>query len=422
MPTDPSVLAGILRRPFAEQVAFFRGRLRELVPTARWDDIERAAHDTAFMVAGAAKADLLSDLAAAVDRAVTEGRGLEEFRRDFRDIVERNGWHGWTGEGTTAGEAWRTRVIYRTNASTSYAGARWAQLVEGGFPLIVYRHGGSREPRPQHLAWDGLVLPVDHPFWVTHAPPNGWGCSCYVLGARSAAGARRLGGDPDKTLPPGWDAADPRTGAPPGIDRGWDYAPGASVARTVATTAEKIRHWDHQVAKAFMEHLRPELRDALATSHRRLPSVAGDARRYAERVIGERGGGDIVGAAIEPARTLGPVTSRQAERIGPLVGVDITAFDFSVSRDEIRHVQAKHGAEARERPRGQRAVTPADYARLPELVNSPDRIDWAGKTDTGRPAVQFVKRFGGETWTAIFELRTGRRTLALTTLWIRVGS
>jgi hypothetical protein len=33
-------------------------------------------------------------------------------------------------------------------------------------------------------------------------------------------GARRLGGDPDKTLPDGWNRPDPRTGAPKRIDRG----------------------------------------------------------------------------------------------------------------------------------------------------------------------------------------------------------
>lgn len=226
-------LAGILGRPFAEQVAALRARFADLRPTATWRDLWQAEHDRAFVVAGAMKAELLADLAQAVERAIAEGRGLDEFRRGFRSIVERHGWHGWTGEGTKAGEAWRTRVIYRTNAATSYAAGRWAQLRAGGFALLVYRHGGSREPRPQHLAWDGLVLPADHPFWATHAPPNGWGCSCYVLGARSAAGARRLGGAPDKRLPDGWNRPDPKTGAPPGIDRGWAYAPGASTVGTV---------------------------------------------------------------------------------------------------------------------------------------------------------------------------------------------
>jgi Phage Mu protein F like protein len=234
-------LAGIYGEPFAEQVAAFRLRLGNLIPTAKWDDIKRAQHDRGFMVAGAIKADLLADLGAAVDKAIAKGTSLEEFRHDFRAIVQKHGWHGWTGEGTKGGEAWRTRVIYKTNLSVTYAAGRMAQLVEAGFTLWVYRHGASLEPREQHLAWDGLILPPEHPFWATHAPPNGWGCSCYVLGARSIRGAVRLGGKPDLKLPENWQAQDPKTGAPVGIDKGWDYAPGATVTKTVSLAADKIR-------------------------------------------------------------------------------------------------------------------------------------------------------------------------------------
>lgn len=416
MPDDP--LLAVLKRPFAEQVAFFRRKLAELVPTARWDDILREAHDNAFMVAGAAKADLLADLAAAVARALTEGRGLDEFRKDFRAIVERNGWHGWTGEGTNAGEAWRTRVIYRTNATTSYAAGRYAQLVEGQFDLWVYRHGGSREPRPQHLAWDGLTLPSTHDFWRKHAPPNGWGCSCYIVGARSKTGAKRVGGDPDKQLPDDWNAIDPRTGAPVGIDRGWDYAPGASAASNVAALAEKIRHWEYAIAKAFMDEVPPSLRDALARAYRGLPSVADDARRYAERVLAQPAGA----VEIEPARTLGLLRTYDVEEVARLKGDDVTGFDFSIDRSVIGHILRKHGNEATEAPRGQRAVTAADYRQLPIILNAPDDIEDAGVSDVGRPLLLYTKRIDGEMFMAAFEVRGGRRTLALQSLRIRRSS
>lgn len=128
-------LGATFGKPFKEAVAAFRLRLGNLVPTAKWDDLWQEQHDRAFMVAGATKADLLADLAAAVDKAISRGTSLEEFRADFRRIVEERGWHGWTGEDSEAGKAWRTRVIYRTNMRTSYAAGRMAQLVEGGFPL-----------------------------------------------------------------------------------------------------------------------------------------------------------------------------------------------------------------------------------------------------------------------------------------------
>lgn len=233
-------IAASFGKPFAFQLAAYRLRLAQLQPTFAWTDVWKSEHDRAFMVAGAVKADILADLAAMVDKAVTQGTTLEEFRRDFRSLVAEKGWQiSKAGQGTKKGEAWRTRVIYKTNMATSYAAGRWAQLKAANYPFLVYKHGGSLHPREQHLAWDGLVLEADHPFWASHAPPNGWGCSCYVNGARSKAAARRVGGKPDKGLPVGWQKLDPKTGAPVGIDKGWDYAPGASVADAVIALVEQ---------------------------------------------------------------------------------------------------------------------------------------------------------------------------------------
>lgn len=158
------------------------------------------------------------------------------------------GWHGWTGEGTPKGEAWRTKVIYRTNMATSYAAGRMAQLQAANYKFWVYKHGNAREPRLQHLGWNGLVLPADHPFWETHYPPNGWGCTCHVAGARSEAGAVRRGGKPDVKLDDGWQTPLPKTGAPPGIGKGWGYAPGATVADAITALAPKLESLPPQLS------------------------------------------------------------------------------------------------------------------------------------------------------------------------------
>jgi len=233
-------LALALKRPFAEQVAFFRGKLGNLVPTAKWDELWKAQHDRAFMVAGAAKADLLADLAGAVDKAIAEGETLERFRKRFRQIVTDRGWHGWTGEGTKAGEAWRTRVIYETNLITSYSAGRLEQLRAGGYRYWMYKHSDSRNPRPHHRALDGVVRPADDPFWQTHYPPNGWGCRCRAVGVDGPRSAQRLGGNFNKPLPRGWNTIDPKTGEPVGIDKGWGYMPGGTATSTVSALASKL--------------------------------------------------------------------------------------------------------------------------------------------------------------------------------------
>ncbi|WP_413672272.1 phage minor head protein [Massilia cellulosiltytica] len=215
--------------PFEEQLTFFKNKLN--LPTERWDDIMRAAHDRAFVVAGAAKADLLADLRTAVERGIETGSGLEQFRKDFKEIVQRHGWTGWTGQGTAAGEAWRTRIIYQTNTATSYAAGRWQQLNNPKLlqlkPYWKYVHAdGIAHPRPLHVSWDGLVLRHDDEFWKTHFPPNGWMCHCRVVAVDARAYQAAV--DAGKgAAPEGWAEISPKTWAPVGIDKGFDYAPGA---------------------------------------------------------------------------------------------------------------------------------------------------------------------------------------------------
>ena len=215
------------------------------------------------------KADLLTDLAAAVDRAVVDGTGFEAFKRDFRALVEKNGWHGWTGEGSRRGEEWRMRTIYKTNMQTTYMAGRHAQLVDGNYKYWVYRHSGALHPRLNHLAFDGVALPPDHPFWATHFPPNGWGCGCTVYGARTERGIRRVGGDPSKVLPEDWDAIDPRTGAQQGIGKGWN-TPVDLKADLILSLAQKARRWNEEMLEQFLAEQPEDIRELLIKALRNL--------------------------------------------------------------------------------------------------------------------------------------------------------
>jgi hypothetical protein len=337
---DPQI-AFIFRRSFSEQVVFFRGKLGNLVPTARWDDIWKSAHDRAFMVAGAAKADLLADLAAAVDKAIIDGETLDKFRKRFAEIVHKHGWHGWTGEKTAAGRAWRTRVIYQTNLATSYATGRLAQLRDAGFRFWVYRHSGSEHPRLQHLAWDGLTLPANHPFWQTHYPPNGFGCKCRVVGADGPNSIRRAGGKPGYTEPPaGWDTIDQKTGEPPGIDKGWGYMPGATsdLVREIERKAVKLPQLledalKEDVASRFKTKLKQAFDDVISRAKADGPKIEyaalldeSGARRWIKR-----GGDDYV-----------QFTSQELQQMRGAILVHNHPSAKSLSREDIK-LAGTHG-------------------------------------------------------------------------------
>lgn len=219
--------AGYEKLPFDEAIGFFRQKVN--LPTEDWRAIERGMHSRAFVIAGATGEDLLSDFRKSVDKAIAEGTTLEEFRKDFDDIVAR---HGWSYNGA---RGWRSNVIYRTNLRSAYNAGRFEQMnhpdVIEARPYRLYRHGDSFQPRPLHLSWDGLVLHYTDPWLVTHATPNGWGCDCIIL-AISGDDLQAMGKDgPDSAPEDGtYEWVDKKTGEvhtfPKGVDPFWDYSPG----------------------------------------------------------------------------------------------------------------------------------------------------------------------------------------------------
>lgn len=59
----------------------------------------------------------------------------------------------------------------------------WSKFVEQShiYPNLVYRTVGDDRVRPDHAILNGIVKPVDDPFWRTYYPPNGWRCRCTVM-------------------------------------------------------------------------------------------------------------------------------------------------------------------------------------------------------------------------------------------------
>jgi hypothetical protein len=205
--------------PFNEQIGFFKQKFN--LPSERWSDIWQSAHNTSFAVAGAMKADLLNDFRRAVDAAISEGKSITWFKKEFNQIVAK---HGWSHTGKAD---WRARVIYNTNMRQSYNAGRYEQLQH--FAYWRYAHGDSRYPREMHLKWHDTILAKDDPWWRTHFPANGWGCKCRVYGVSQAEMTRR--GLILKQAPHDGsrDWLDKATGevhqVPKGIDPGFDYVP-----------------------------------------------------------------------------------------------------------------------------------------------------------------------------------------------------
>jgi hypothetical protein len=172
--------------PFQEAIDYFA--TKQNIDTDSWRDLQGLDYDVAFAVAGA-KGALLQDMRDAVEKAIEQGTTLQEFRKDFDRIVQSRGW-SYSGD-----RDWRTNTIYNTNLRTAYEGGRWEQIqqTKAKRPYLQWRHGGSRDPRPLHIALDRKVFSLDDPFWQTMGnPPVGYGCLCQVF-ALSDRDVERLG-------------------------------------------------------------------------------------------------------------------------------------------------------------------------------------------------------------------------------------
>ncbi len=228
----------------SEALEYFRSK-GFAPPEARFShrDWWGASHARGFVVAKAMQDDILRTMRDAVERAIAEGQTLEEFRAGLEPELRRQGWWGrktitdpLTGETREVqlGSARRLRVIFDTNMRTAYAAGRWMRIqrTRDAFPYLQYIQLQRVSARDEHKPFHDLVIPVDHPFWATHFPPNGWFCACTVRQLSEAAVKRR--GLTVTTNPPvetrTWE--DPRTGrraqVPTGITPGFDTNPGAA--------------------------------------------------------------------------------------------------------------------------------------------------------------------------------------------------
>ena len=226
-----------------EALEFFRAK--DIRPSFSYLDVAAEEHALQFTVAKSAGFDILADVKAALIAHLAEGGTMRAFQRQLTPILQRAGWWGVeevtdpeTGDKRLAqlGSPRRLRTIFRSNMRSARAAGQWERIqrTKRTHPWLLYRVGPSETHRPDHVAWNGTLLPADDPWWRDHFPPNGWGCKCWVRQV-SAAEAARLGGQTARPPRHEVEWTNPRTGATQRVDRGldpsWASNPGIDRAR-----------------------------------------------------------------------------------------------------------------------------------------------------------------------------------------------
>lgn len=75
------------------------------------------------------------------------------------------------------------RTVVNTNLKTAYSAGRWQEIQASKKtrPYIRYRAVQDGRTRADHASLDGMIFPVDDPFWIANQPPNGFNCRCSMI-------------------------------------------------------------------------------------------------------------------------------------------------------------------------------------------------------------------------------------------------
>ena len=358
-------------------IRYLRSKRRR--PSRHWTDVWREEHATAFTVAQMTRATLLEEVHGELVKALGEGTTLETFRSRLKPWLEQR---GWAPGGRGGDVATRLERIYNTNLRTAHAAGQWDRISRAAelLPYLIYERSVSPEPRAEHLAWVGICLPVDDPWWSTHYPPNGWGCKCRVRQVAKPPKGSVTKAPPTRTTE--W--ANPATGevrrVARGIDPGWDYHIGA--VRTAGVNSAWLRRMERVTERLGAGAAAPMLERHLAG-----PGF----RWFVERPrSAQRARWEARGDLIE-ATPVGILPAQAAETMGaagPVVRLT----------ERVMHEQV-----------ARRAALPAElYARIPELLSAAAvrdeataagqrwrfqrRVDAAGEARTVRLVVEVPSR------------------------------
>jgi SPP1 gp7 family putative phage head morphogenesis protein len=157
-----------------------------------WQDMIKEEHAYAFTVAKMMDRDLLDTTKQLMDTMIAEGRTIQDFNKELIPHLQKKGWWGkddvidpLTGKVTNAqlGSPARLETIFRTNMQSAYAVGAWEAIEASkeSLPYLMYDAIDDGRAREEHAKFDGLVLPVDHPFWKEHYPPNDYNCRCGTI-------------------------------------------------------------------------------------------------------------------------------------------------------------------------------------------------------------------------------------------------
>lgn len=169
---------------FDEAVAWFDSRVPLTLDQVAALDAEAARR--AFTVAGVTELQIVQDIFSEVRRGIADGLPLEEIKASIREKVRGT----WTKRDSS-----RLDTIIINGTQQSYNAGRWRQMqdpeVRAFRPYGMFDGVVDANQTPICRQCDGTILPLDHPWWLTHSPQLHHRCRSNIRSLRASDAAER---------------------------------------------------------------------------------------------------------------------------------------------------------------------------------------------------------------------------------------
>jgi hypothetical protein len=134
---------------------------------------------------------------------------------------------------------------------------------------------------------------------------------------------------------------------------------------------------------------------------------------------------DKIQKVLDSGRDTSTRTHVQLHEVNPnivkdiykLTGKNIAGYKCSIDRSEVNHTLNNHSNQKREENRGQIPVVRDDILFVPEIIDYPDNVIYAGKDRIGRETIRFEKVIDKVNYVVFAAILSGRKELAFKTLF-----
>lgn len=155
---------------FIEAIAYALNR-EVVLPDNYYNVMTPIQRQQAVSIAGLAQTEQIKHVMGLVNEQLVDGGTFADFQKAVK-----------AGDIDINLPRHRLDNIFRTNIQGAYGRGRWYQQQQNKDerPYLMRDGINDSRQRPAHKILDGIIRPIDDPFWQTHTAPDSYRCRCIM--------------------------------------------------------------------------------------------------------------------------------------------------------------------------------------------------------------------------------------------------